>query len=174
MAGANFVSPTGYVDLDNDCQYSIDLKSTRSREYVDPKQDLAFYFQTYIVPKYALNNINVSNAASFMKDLQMNWSKLTPDLKDKVLDIMVDGILTSDNYDFKNRLLSKLGVNQQQAPVLVPPPSSNVPSVSTFGKSNFGVSNDMMYIAVAIIFLGFVLFLMNKTKQRPAAFSKMF
>ena len=171
MAGANFVSPTGYVDLDNDCQYSIDLKSTRSREYVDPKQDLAFYFQTYIVPKYALNNINVSNTASFMKDLQMNWSKLTPELKDKVLDIMVDGIFTSDNYDFKNQLLAKLGVNQQ--PVPVPPPASTNPP-STFSKSSFGTSTDMMYIAVAILFLGFVLFLMNKTKQRPVAFSKMF
>ena len=50
-----FVSPTGYVDLDNDCDYSIDLKSTRSREAVLPKEDLAFYFKTYIVPKYGLN-----------------------------------------------------------------------------------------------------------------------
>ena len=42
--GSLFVSPTGYIDLDNDCNYSIDLKSTRSREYVNPKEDLAFYF----------------------------------------------------------------------------------------------------------------------------------
>ena len=84
---ANFVSPTGYVELDNDCEYSIDRKSTRSRESVNPTEDLAFYFNTYIVPKYGLNNINVSNCASFMKDLEMNWSKLTPVLKDKVLNI---------------------------------------------------------------------------------------
>ena len=56
-----FVSPTGYIDLDNDCQYSIDVKSTRSRESVDPKTDLAFYFNTYIEPKYGLGNINVNN-----------------------------------------------------------------------------------------------------------------
>ena len=68
----NYVSPTGYVDLDNDCQYSIDIKSTRSRESVDPKTDLAFYFNTYIEPKYGLGNINVNNCASFMKDLEMN------------------------------------------------------------------------------------------------------
>ena len=63
---ASIVSPTGYIDLDNDCQYSIDLKSTRSRESVNPKEDLAFYFNTYITPKYGLENINVNNCASFM------------------------------------------------------------------------------------------------------------
>ena len=50
-SGARFVSPTGYVELDNDCQYSIDVKSTRSRESINPKEDLAFYFQTYLVHK---------------------------------------------------------------------------------------------------------------------------
>ena len=87
-----YVSGTGSIELDNDCQYSIDLRSTRSRESVVPKDDLAFYFNTYIEPKYGLGNINVSNVASFMKDLEMNWTKLTPDLKDKVLNIMVDNI----------------------------------------------------------------------------------
>ena len=105
MAGSSFVSPTGYIDLDNDCEYSIDLKSTRGREYIDPKEDLAFYFNTYLVPKYGLNDINVNNTASFMKELQMNWSKLDVDLKDKVLDIMVDGIFTDSDFDFKNRFL---------------------------------------------------------------------
>ena len=59
---SKFVAPTGYVELDNDCEYSIDLKSTRSREEVNPKEDLAFYFNTYIVPKYGLNNINALNS----------------------------------------------------------------------------------------------------------------
>jgi thymidylate synthase ThyX len=80
----NYVSPVGYVELDNDCAYSLDIKTTKGRETVDPKTDLAFYFNTYIVPKYGLGNINVSNCASFMKDLEMNWTKLTPELKDKV------------------------------------------------------------------------------------------
>lgn len=106
---SKFVSPTGYVDVDNDCEYSIDVKSTRSRESVNPKEDLAFYFQTYLVPKYGLNDINVNNCASFMKELEMNWTKLTPELKDKVLDILVDGIFTNES-DFKNKFINKLGV----------------------------------------------------------------
>ena len=109
---ANFVSPTGYVELDNDCQYSIDVKSTRSREEVNPKEDLAFYFNTYIVPKYGLENINVSNVASYMKELDMNWSRLTPDLKDKSISILVDGILAKQGDDsFKIALLEKLNTN---------------------------------------------------------------
>ena len=103
----NFVAPTGYVELDNDCNYSIDKKSTRSREEVNPKEDLAFYFNTYIIPKYGLNNLNVSNVASFMKDLEMNWTKLDSDLKSKVLDILVDGILSKDS-SFKTDLLTKI------------------------------------------------------------------
>jgi len=173
MAGASFVSPTGYVDLDNDCQYSIDVKSTRNREYVDPKEDLAFYFKTYIVPKYGLDDINVSNTASFMKDLQMNWTKLTPELKDKVLNIMVDDIFLGDaNYDFKTQFLAKLGVNLQTQGSSAPA-SSSAPSKSSFGKSNFGASQDMMYIAVGLAFLALVLFLMSKMKNKPAVFSKM-
>ena len=173
MAGANFVSPTGYIDLDNDCQYSIDLKSTRSREYVDPKEDLAFYFNTYITPKYGLENLNVNNVASFMKDLQMNWTKLTPDLKDKVLNIMVDGIFKSDNYDFKNNLLAKIGIPLEEEPPLVY--SNSVPSISTFGsKSNFGNSQNIMYIGAILVFIVLVVFLISNMKQKPSAFAKMF
>ena len=136
---SNFISPTGYVDLDNDCEYSIDNKSTRSREYIDPKEDLAFYFNTYITPKYGLENINVSNVASFMKDLDMNWTKLTPDLKEKVLDIMVEILFKNGNFDFKTKLSAKIGLSvPQQAAV----GDVNAVSKSTFGnsttKSNFG------------------------------------
>ena len=169
MAGANFVSPTGYVDLDNDCQYSIDLKSTRDREYVDPKEDLAFYFNTFIIPKYGLENINVSNVASFMKDLQMNWTKLSPDLKDKVLNIMVDGIFVGDNsYDFKNKFIAKLGINPTEPPI----PSSSSPSKSTFGsKSNFGIDNNYIIISIAILLIILIFFTLI---QKPVIFSKMF
>ena len=145
--GSLFVSPTGYVDLDNDCNYSIDLKSTRSREYVNPKDDLAFYFSNYLAPKYGLDNLNVNNVASFMKELEMNWTKLTPELKDKVLDIMVDGIL-NNNYEFKANILSKLGVVE---------PSPTPMTKSTFGasrfgsKSNFGCSTTNIIIIVAIV-----------------------
>jgi len=106
---SNFVSPTGYIDLDNDCEYSIDRKSTRSREDVDPKTDLSFYWNTYLVPKYGLNNINVNNVASFMKELEMNWTKLTPDLQNKVMDIMVDSIFSTNN-SFRTALLEKLNI----------------------------------------------------------------
>ena len=147
--GKAFVSPTGYIDLDNDCAYSIDRKSTRSREYVDPKEDLSFYFQTYITPKYGLENLNVSNVASFMKDLEMNWSRLTPDLKDKVLDIMVDGIFPQ-NYDFKNNLLSRLPVEveTQSAP-------SFINSKSNFGNTT--ICNREVLIVAVILLLALVL-----------------
>lgn len=166
-AGAHFVSPTGYVDLDNDC-YSIDSKSTRSREEVNPKEDLAFYFQTYLVPKYGLDNINVSNVATFMKELEMNWSKLTPDLKDKVLDIMVDNIL-SENYDFKNSLMAKLNIK----PSTGPSPESF--SKSSFGKSNFGSSELSVLWTVmgCIILLILVIYLANKINVKQPGFSKM-
>ena len=164
---SKFVSPTGYVDLDNDCEYSIDLKSTRSRETVVPKEDLAFYFQTYLVPKYGLSDINVNNCASFMKELEMNWTKLTPDLKDKVLDILVDGIFTNDtSYDFKNRFLSKLGVNS------LTKPTKSISKTNFLGKSNFGsTSSNLIYIALAVILIGIVVFVLMK-KQNNLIFTK--
>ena len=158
---SKFVSPTGYVDIDNDCEYSIDSKSTRSRESVNPKEDLAFYFQTYLAPKYGLNNINVNNCASFMKELEMNWTKLTPDLKDKVLDILVDGIFTNDSsYDFKNKFKNKLGITN--------PPSdtgsvTSKNNTSFFGKSNFGKNDyNLLYTVLAIILAGVILFVAIK------------
>ena len=134
---SNFIAPTGYVDLDNDCQYSIDRKSTRSRESIDPS-DVAFYFNTYLAPKYGLDNININNVASFMKDLEMNWTKLTPDMKDKVMNIMVDNILPSGDYDFRNALLTKLNI-PTGAPVASTP-------VASIGKSSFGGSDIMSWI----------------------------
>jgi hypothetical protein len=171
MAGSSFVSPTGYVDLDNDCEYSIDLKSTRGREYIDPKEDLAFYFNTYLVPKYGLNDINVNNTASFMKELQMNWSKLDVGLKDKVLDIMVDGIFTDSDFDFKNRFLQKLGVdtNKVQQPRVV---STKGP---TFSKSTFGSnSQNYVFFGVGLLLLVIVLFLLNKKKVNNIAAPRLF
>jgi hypothetical protein len=165
-----FVAPTGYVDLDNDCEYSIDRKSTRSRESVDPKTDLAFYFDTYIVPKYGLNNINVNNVASFMKDLEMNWTKIDPEMKPKVLDIMVDSILAKDS-SFKIDLLNKLGV---QLPTNVNEiPSVNVPGISTFGEMLSSSDNDKFFnIAVAVLLLGLLFFLISKAKVSTGGYTK--
>ena len=158
-SGAKFISPTGYVELDNE-DYSIDSKSTRSREYINPKEDLAFYFQTYLVPKYGLDNINVSNVASFLKELEMNWSKLTPPLKNNVLDILVDNILVSNGYDFKNNLLAKLNIPAQQ------PPNINLPATIPSGgsKSTFGTFNaNYVYIIFTVLIIClFVYLLINK------------
>ena len=38
----NIISPTGFLDVDNDSL--LYKKTVRSRESVDPKTDLAFYF----------------------------------------------------------------------------------------------------------------------------------
>ena len=160
---ANFVSPTGYVDLDNDCEYSIDRKSTRSRESVNPTEDLAFYFNTYIVPKYGLNNINVSNCASFMKDLEMNWTKLTPDLQNNVMDIMVDGILTNGNPDFRNALMSKLKI----------PINTVSQSKSSFGAVKSTTGQSIYTIILGIIVLGLVIFIIEKmVKNKSVSFAK--
>jgi hypothetical protein len=180
----NFVSPTGYIDLDNDCAYSIDVKSTRSREEVNPKEDLAFYFNTYIVPKYGLNNINVNNVASFMKDLEMNWTKLDGNLKAKVLDIFVDGILNEET-PFKADLLKKMGVSQTASPSGGNPATAASPVVqgqaqSSFTniKSNFGAvgSNNMLLnVVIAVVVLGIAFFLFdNFQKNKVGGYPKFF
>ena len=160
MNANQFVAPSGYIELDNDCEFSLDRKSTRSRESVDPKTDLAFYFNTYIVPKYGLDNINVNNVASFMKDLEMNWTKISPDMKGKVMDIMVDGILNK-NGEFKSDLLQKLNVPSTSFlnPVLTQ-------NKSGFGrsKSRFGVSsNKNCFIIIIIAVVLYLLFKNNKS-----------
>jgi len=174
-SGAQFVSPTGYVELDNQT-YSIDSKATRSREYVNPKEDLAFYFQTYLAPKYGLENINVNNVASFMKELEMNWTKLTPELKDNVLNILVDNILVADNsYDFRTRLLAKLNISpQSEKSSSAPLPSSSSSSSSNdfFSKSTFGGNTkDYIYIIVAILILGLLFYLLKNNGK--SGFPKM-
>jgi len=160
-----YVSPVGYVDLDNDCAYSLDIKSTRSRESVDPKTDLAFYFNTYIEPVYGLGNINVKNCASFMKDLEMNWTKIDPELKDKVLQYMVDGIFTKDkSYDFKKRFLAKLGVTDTQLPV----PETK----STFGKKS--ENNILLPVTITVVVLAIVIFLLDRVfKNKSGPYSKL-
>ena len=167
---SKFISPTGSIELDNDCQYSIDLRSTRSRESVVPAEDLAFYFNTYIEPKYGLGNINVSNCASFMKDLEMNWTKLTPDLKDKVLNIMVDYILKGDGYDFKSRLLAKLGESTGNTEIVGDNNGSSASSVnkpkkgkSPFGESSTEKNNNFGIWLIAVIGI-LVIIAMNKPK----------
>ena len=170
----SFVSPTGSIELDNDCTYSIDNRNVRSREVVIPTEDLPIYFKEYIEPKYGLGNINVSNVASFMKDLEMNWTKLTPDLKDKVLNILVDFIFNdkNSNYDFKTKFMEKLGV---PGTAMTTPfrnvSNSNFANVKGNGttKSSFGKkdnNNEFILIIISVLLLGvlIVLFIKNEKK----------
>lgn len=166
---SQFVAPSGYVDLDNDCEFSIDLKSTRSRESVNPKEDLAFYFNTYIVPKYGLNNINVNNVASFMKDLDMNWSKLTPELKDKVMNIMVDGILNKDS-SFKTNLLQKLNIPISTTQV-APKITNAFSSKESFGLVNLDGKNKKMLILIIILIVVFFIFF--KKSKKSVSFGRL-
>lgn len=159
---ANYVAPTGYVELDNDCEFDIDRKSTRSRESINPTEDLAFYFNTYIKPKYGLGNINVSNTASFLKELDMNWSKLSPDLKDNVLDIMVDGIFKTGDYDFKSKLMSKLNIN------LSPP----ILSKSNFTEVGQSSNKNITLVLIGVVVLVLILFLLDRIQFKSGSFAK--
>lgn len=173
----NFVSPTGSIELDNDCTYSITRKTDRSRESISKEDDLSFYYNEYIKPVYGLNNINVNNVASFMKDLEMNWSKLSPNLKDKTLNIMVDFIFNNPNanYDFKQKFMQKLNIQLNTptsgpttGPTTGPTDTPTSTSKSMFGfKESFGnKNNDMGTIyLVSIVLLLMLLCCMSKKKK---------
>lgn len=165
MNSNQFVAPSGYVELDNDCEFSLDRKSTRSRESVDPKTDLAFYFNTYIVPKYGLDNINVNNVASFMKDLEMNWTKISPDMKKKVMNIMVDDILNKDS-SFKSDLLTKLNLYESKKESI-----DNTPQVikSTFGSVNDNKKTITIVVVVAVV----LYFLFKSNKSTVLTFGRL-
>ena len=179
----SYVSPVGYIELDNE-PYSLDYKTTRSREITVPKEDLAFYFETYVVPKYGLGNLNVNNVASFMKDLEMNWTKLDSTLKGNVLDILADGILNKDTA-FKTDLLNKLNSGSVSSSVPSSVPVS-VPQVSTFkskskfndtlcqkSKSTFGLSSNYIVIGVVVV-VAILLFLYFKGGNKSYGYPKMF
>ena len=128
----NYVLPTGYLELDNDCTYNIDLKSTRSRERIDPATDLAHNFNEYIKPRYNLGNINVANCASFMKELDMNWTKLDVASQAKVMDIFVHSILTPTS-PFSKAL-------QEYLNKTIPIENATIQPKTLISKSQFGAS----------------------------------
>jgi hypothetical protein len=150
-----FIAPVGKVE------YEIE-NTARTRESVDPKTDLAFYFNEYLVPKYGLNNLNVNNVASFMKELEMNWNSIDPEMKPKVLDIMVDGIL-SKNSSFKNDLLTKLNPEPEK-------PETN--SKSSFGGGSSD-NNKIYSIISGLIFLALIIYFIDKMgKVKQGGFSR--
>lgn len=154
---SKFVSPVGNVELETDCTNVLN-RNTPSRESVITRDDLQFYFHNFLVPKYNLENINVANSATFLKELEMNWSKLTPELKNNVMDILVDHILP-ENYDFKNELLKRLNISESVTSNMN---SSSTPSSSSInkgldGKSTFGKGRPNVFkiiiIVLCIVFL---------------------
>jgi len=92
----------------------------------------------------------------------MNWSKLTPELKDNIMDIMVDNILVTGDYDFKNRLLSKMGV---------PLNNGSQSSSAPISRSSFGKSSNYINILIAMSVLAVVVIAVMLMK--PGIFPKM-
>jgi hypothetical protein len=163
----SIISPTGFLDVDND---SLLCKRTvRSRETIDPKTDLVFYFNNYLVPKYGLDNINVNNCASFMKDLEMNWSKLTPDLKEKVLDILLEILIGSKEASFLESLIKRLEPFMKKEPVKQPfTPIITQPVMQEQKNRNESINNKQkneknmfLRLFIAAIVLVFVIFLID-------------
>ena len=93
----------------------------------------------------------------------MNWTKLTPDLQNNVMDIMVDGILTNGNPDFRNALMSKLKI----------PINTVSQSKSSFGAVKSTTGQSIYTIILGIIVLGLVIFIIEKmVKNKSVSFAK--
>jgi ABC-type transport system involved in multi-copper enzyme maturation permease subunit len=114
-----------------------------------------------------------------MKDLEMNWTKLTPELKDKVLNIMVDSIFNNpkSDYDFKSNLLKKLNIPSTPS---TPNTFKNI-NQSNVGKSNlepvnnkssFGTpesknsNNIYIVMAIAVMCIAALLFIFMKNDKK--------
>jgi hypothetical protein len=99
-----------------------------------------------------------------MKELEMNWTKLNPELRNKVMDILVDGILNRDTA-FKTDLMSRLNIQQQQQQQQQIPTQVVNQGRSTFGSSSNNssiFSNKNFIIGTAVIVL--VYFLIRKKR----------
>ena len=173
----NIISPTGFLDVDNDSL--LYKKTVRSRESVDPKTDLAFYFNNYLVPKYGLDNINVNNCASFMKDLEMNWSKLTPDLKEKVLDILIDILLGSKEASFLESLVKRFEPfrKKEQPPISIikeetkpPAPTTTPPlqekEIIIKAKKESNIFLNIFIVCIVLIIAIFLIDTLIKSKNK--------
>jgi hypothetical protein len=155
----------GYIDKEDD--FSLERKMTRSRESINTKEDLWFVLDQFIEPQYGLGNINVKNCASFMKDLEMNWSKLDSNSKDKVLNIMVDYIFTnpSTDYNFKKRFMEKMNIDSPK----------QVVKESFDGKALNPFENTLFVVLLSVVVLGILFYFIDKTvKSNLGTFPKMF
>ena len=149
------VAPSGYIELDD----SMNKKNVPSRETVMSKEDITICFNKYLVPKYGLDNLNVSNVGSFMKEFEMNWSRLTPEMKDKSLDMLV--VILGNNLDLKNALMNKLDIKQQ---VIQDIPKSTFNSIKkeTFSEVNEAQNLNIVIIFSFIVFLALVFYFYTK------------
>jgi hypothetical protein len=97
-----------------------------------------------------------------MRELEMNWSKLTPDLKSKILLIMNDNILdTNFRTDIKGNTTTPTQ-SQTPPPVVFNQPSSPGISISSFGNTkNYTVIGGLLLLA--IIIAAITLFVKPKT-----------
>ena len=162
----SIIAPVGYVEMPESCM-SPPGSNIPSRESVT-KDDISFWLNSVIKPKYGLGNLNVSNMAGFLKDIEVNWEKLTPAHKNNVVNILVDDIF-SRNYDFKKAILSKLNVSEQVqekskfgTEPAVKPMKSEVQSSAHGHPGSFGYSASKTQQILVVAVLSILAFLAYK------------
>ena len=136
-SASGFVDATGVIETEgNSCW---DPRGTRvnSREQVTP-DDVTFWVNKVLAPKYGIDNLNANNASSFLKEFEVNWVKLPTELKNKVMDLLVEQIL-SQNYDFKQALMDRMNLVDAST---VATDESTTGEVNMVGKEAFGLSYD--------------------------------
>jgi hypothetical protein len=147
-SASGFVDSSGVVETESGEGYEPRGVRVNSREQVTP-DDVSFWVNKVLAPKYGLDNLNANNVASFLKELEVNWVKLPVELKDKVVNLMVEQIFPM-NYEFKDAVLSRIipQSSSSETPIEVVDSNESI-------KEGFGISQvaklDKKYIIIAII-----------------------
>ena len=115
----------------------------RTREQVT-SEDVTFWVNKVLAPKYGLDDLNANNVASFLKELELNWAKLPTDLKDKVVDLMVEQIFPQ-NYEFAQAVMSRVAPPQ---PIVEDEVVGDGEVKETFGATG-GVSTSTMVTLIS-------------------------
>jgi len=128
----SLVKPSGFIEQENDCYYSLNNKSTPARENAEP--DTQFYFDNYIAPRYGLHNLNANNFVSFVKDFEMNWTKIPENLRCKLLNLMLDIVFKQPEMFecVKDRFTIVKNVTTNNCPTQPPPPPPPEPDYTKF------------------------------------------
>ena len=149
-SASGFVDATGVIETEGNSCYDPRGTRVNSREQVS-NDDIAFWVNKVLAPKYGLDNLNANNASSFLKEFEVNWVKLPAELKNKVMDLLVEQIL-SQNYDFKKALMDRM--NLVDPSELVPTEAVVEPSTDGIvgeGKEAFGAKGKPSVMTLAII-----------------------